>query len=630
MSGIAVVFRLDGESVAPGTIEGMLAAMQRRGPDRQGAWRHAMAGLGQVSLLTTPEARHGVQPWVHPSSGCVVVSDSRLDERRELARTLALDCPDIDRLCDGELLHAAWRRWGADCADQLRGDFAFAIWDPQARRLFCARDAMGVRPLHYHHVPGKLFAVATEAEALLSLPDIPDDFNEGRIADLLVHRLTAIDKTSTFFTAISRLPPAHTLTVEAGGLALREYWRPLQARPLSADAPDQAWIDGLRQRLAQAVARRVRADVPIGSMLSGGLDSSSVAALASLALAGSANPRLATFSAATTDPDCPETRAILAMASHFPFDSVRVLAGDATFDQAVDGFLRARQPFEALAYLIDAQYVAAAGRGVRVMLDGVDGDNLLSQGNYLQQLFAGGHWRRLWHETREYARFHGAVYRPGVFFRELLAKQLVPGWARPALRRLRLGPAARKAVAESGMEPGFADRIRLRDRLHQLDASIAAGKHFSADRSATSTICSPYTTEAIERYGRVAADRGIEPRHPFLDRDLIDFAAWIPRRLLLRDGFPKWVLRRAMADLLPPQVAWRRGKEHLGPGFNKVLLDRLRAMNVPEPGAVAARMAQYLRPGWQPPWPRPGPDSPDWENELRLRAFAAWLGRRLA
>ena len=234
MSGIAGIIRLDGAPVAPGDIEAMLATMARRGPDRRRGWCEGNAAFGQALLATTPEAVAEIQPWVHPDSGCVVVSDSRLDNRPELLHALEIRHATPDEIGDGELLHAAWQRWGERCAEQLLGDFAFAIWDPRNQKLFCARDVMGVRPFYYHYAPGRLFAFASETDALLTLRDVPTAIDEGRIADALVSELEGIDKTSTFYQAIVRLPPAQTLRLENGRLRLREYWHPLMHRLVGA------------------------------------------------------------------------------------------------------------------------------------------------------------------------------------------------------------------------------------------------------------------------------------------------------------------------------------------------------------------------------------------------------------
>ena len=176
MSGIAGVVRLDGGAVTAEQLQAMLVPMRLRGPDRRELACFGEAGFAQALLATTPEALAEVQPWRHPHSGCVVVSDSRLDNRPQLLRELGIDRP-ADEVGDGELLHAAWQRWREGCADRLRGDFAFAIWHPGARELFLARDPMGVRPLLLHFDPGRLFVFGSCTEAVLAQGEVPADID---------------------------------------------------------------------------------------------------------------------------------------------------------------------------------------------------------------------------------------------------------------------------------------------------------------------------------------------------------------------------------------------------------------------------------------------------------------------
>src|SRR4029077_11929028 len=136
-----------------------------------------------------------------------------------------------DEVGDAALLHAAYQRWGAACAERLLGDFAFALWDPRRRLLVCARDPMGVRPLYYYHAPRQVFVLASETQSLLTFPQVPTNLDEGRIADALVGELEGIDNTSTFYAAILRLAPASTLVLQDGRLDMRPYWNPIRRAP---------------------------------------------------------------------------------------------------------------------------------------------------------------------------------------------------------------------------------------------------------------------------------------------------------------------------------------------------------------------------------------------------------------
>lgn len=575
MSGIAGVVR-PGGVVAASELEGMLQTLARRGPDRQTLSCHGAAGFGHALLATTREALAAPQPWLHPESGCLVVSDSRLDNRPQLLRVLGIHRP-ADSVGDGELLHAAWQRWREGCADQLRGDFAFAIWDPGEGELYLARDPMGVRPLLFHFDPGRLFVFGSTAEAVLAQGDVPDTLDEGRIADALIGETEGIDNVCTFHSSIQRLPPAHWMRLRDGRMVQQRYWRPVGTdQPSGLPSTEQAWIEAQRDRLDIAVRQRLRSHRPVGSMLSGGLDSSSVVALASRAGAESGLPPLPVFSAINSaDPGCAETQAIRAVAASTACTPTYVdlpdfLRGDTRTHRLWD---EAGEPFDGSMTLVAALYEAAADQSVVSVMDGVPADNLYTIGRKAQHLYDRGQVREAWSVALAQWQF------PNVRFPRLRAMQVMAGCAAPAtvhavrtlltdMSRYRGARAASLASAE------LARRTNLWQRYRRYRQSIGGSHHWHDSGEAMSSMESPYITAGLERYNRVAALYGVEPRVPYADRELIEFMAWMPTNLRMRAGSAKWVLRQAMSGLLPAQVAWRRDKSHIGHAFNHVLLQR--------------------------------------------------------
>ena len=198
MSGICGLFSLDKAPVAEDDIQAMSAMLGRRGPDRTGVYCDGSIALAHMLLATTPESGFEQQPLEHRESGCVVSADVRLDNRTELLGKLGLHARQ-STIGDAELLLLAYLEWGEQCLAHVLGDFAFAVWDPRQKSLFCARDHFGMRPLYYHEQPGKHFFFASEPRAILVLPQVPYRLNRGRIADFLVPSLQWIDYTSTFF-----------------------------------------------------------------------------------------------------------------------------------------------------------------------------------------------------------------------------------------------------------------------------------------------------------------------------------------------------------------------------------------------------------------------------------------------
>ena len=567
MSGICGMLAFDGTAPSLGPI---LDKLERRGPDATRAWNDGPVALGHTLLATTPEALVEVLPLTDEASGCTITTDARLDNREELIAALGLE-GETRTIGDGELILRAYLEWGEDCPKHLLGDFAFAIWDPRHQRLLCARDHMGMRQLLHHHAPGRLFAFATEAEALIAHPDVPNRINEGRIADYL-DDLEGIDFTSTFFEEIFRLPPAHALTVNASGLAIRRYWVLPVEPELKLDS-DLAYADAFLTVFTRAVRSRLRSAGPVGSMLSGGMDSGSVAAVAARLLGEDGSPVLRTFSAiGPNSGTCPESKAIHAILS-LPRIS------PTTVDHSALGPLSQQlwqlgedvgEPFDDHMTLIRSIYLSAQQGRVKVMLDGVAGDVVLTSGNRVAHHLRGRRFQLAWREAcGEEAFWQSPHYR----FRSFLSGSWVAFMPAPIRRaKRRLGWRLHDAIVGFGgrIDRQFARRVGLNARRKEFHRHIAMND-LTDTENRIQAILHPHLVVARERYDRTAAALGIEPRDPFMDVRLVQFCLSLPAEQLQRAGWPKYVLRVATKGLLPDEIRWRRGKEHLGWTFTQQL-----------------------------------------------------------
>jgi asparagine synthase (glutamine-hydrolysing) len=274
MSGIAGFYNLDGRPAESSFLERMTETIVHRGPDGTGRWINGPVGFGNLMLQTTPELANEKQPLTNENATLCLTMDGRIDNRLELRGTLeskGFPCRDTT---DAELVLRAYECWAEDCPRQFLGDFAFAIWDTRKQQLFCARDHVGVRPLYYH-CSGSLFAFGSEIRAILALPTIPRRLNESRVVDFLVEELDREDEESTFYQDVLRLPAGHSLTVGPGRFALRDYWD-LNAPPILKLKSLMEYGEAFREVFVEAVRCRLRSTHPVGSTLSGGLDSSSV------------------------------------------------------------------------------------------------------------------------------------------------------------------------------------------------------------------------------------------------------------------------------------------------------------------------------------------------------------------
>lgn len=593
----------------------MAARLARRGPDGQRQWTDGPIALGHALLAATPEALHEALPLRDEATGCVVTADVRLDNREELLAALHLAQPG--RIVgDGELILRAYLAWGEACPLRLLGDFAFALWDPRHRRLFAARDQAGLKPLAFAHIPGRVLALASDPRSVTLAGGVPPDIDEGRLLDHLEDHLEPLDAETTWFRAVRRLPPAHLLLADPQGVAVRRYWRLEPGEPLRLDGPGYA--EGFREVLASAVRARLRSAGPVGSMLSGGLDSGAVAALAARDLAADGRGPLPTFPVIGGDDG--ESRAIresLAMPGLAPHlieigdlgpwrDDLLAALGD--LDEPGDGSL----------HLLRAAYLAASRAGVRVVLDGVQGDITLSSTLRLPRLLRAGRLLSAWQEAAGLERHEAGARSRWAFLAEAV-QNAAPLWTRHLSRRLKRRADGRPRGRL--VQPGFAAEAGLAARAARWREANPV-RPVGTPEARAERMLTHHEAGYFEAFDRLAAARGIEARSPFADLRVLDFALRCPLDRMLRDGWPKRLLRDAMTGLLPDAVLWRTGPSHLGPVLSAALLDGLRVpppLNPSTAGGALMRRATGLGPGDLAGRPLGGGDT------QRLWFLSLWL-----
>lgn len=277
MSGFVGILNGDGQPIDRALLQQMTDLMAAVGPDGRDIWSDGNVGFGCALLRTTWESAKERQP-LGLDEEIWIVGDIRLDRREELidsllasGRNLENDAPDV------ELVLHAYRVWGENCLERLSGDFAFAIWDSSQQRLFCARDQFGIVPFYYAEV-GNSLIFSDRIDCLRLHPGVSDRLDERAIGDFLLFSMN-MDMATTTFADIQKLPPAHALTRSEGRMRLRRYWQlPEDVEYLRYKNPEE-YVEQFRELFDRAVADRLRTD-SVGSNLSGGMDSTSIAATA--------------------------------------------------------------------------------------------------------------------------------------------------------------------------------------------------------------------------------------------------------------------------------------------------------------------------------------------------------------
>ncbi len=550
MSVLAGLLHLDGAPGAAASVPWVDAARESR-QDFAGAHAEGPVAFRWQGFWTTPEAVIERLPVASPDRRLVLSYSGRIDNRDDLIARYGLPAAATD----GELLAVALSRDGARGLSYCIGDFVLAAWDRIDRRLWLARDAIGMRPLYYLHdrdcLRWSTDFLALHSGAMSRRP------NPGFLAEFLSGGVTSQDET--VFDGIRRVPPAHALSFapDHAAAVATEYWTPPMTLP--PRRPDGDLIDEFRARFTTALAACVRTREPVAAELSGGLDSSSIVTLTA-ALTGAAPDTYSMVFPGT--PFAPDGEPLDETAF---IDLVTSAVGAASFryDPRTSGredVLRVLRAHGDLPDWPNADLVrwpmarAAAAAGHRVLLTGVGGDQWLT-GTVarLPALIRAGHLGEAWRFYREATGPFGLEALRLPMLRRLAAAA-APPLVKRAFRTMR--PAR---PWPTWLRETFVASTGLAARLRVLPSRVPAGldavlrdsltRFFSADE--------PLSRESMHRS---ADDAGMEVRHPFFDRRMVEFVLTLPDDLRFRNGVTRYILRQAMRDHLPPAVAARRDK----------------------------------------------------------------------
>jgi asparagine synthase (glutamine-hydrolysing) len=594
MSGMVGIFRRDGAPVQDALVKAMAATLAHRGPDGSLVVCAGPAGLGHTMLWTTPESLHEVLPRQHRVSGLIITADARIDNRDELIAELGLESGH-PAITDSELILEAYHKWGQECPQKLLGDFTFVIWDPRQEQFFCARDPMGVKCLYYFS-SDSLFAFGSEIKALWCLPEIPKRLNELRILDYLGNVFD--DRAITFYKDICRLPAASTLLVNRKRLKIAKYWSLDPKRELKLNS-DEEYTEAFRQCFVRSVRARMRSAFPIGSSLSGGLDSSSIACVARSVNESESRSPLHTFS--LIFPSLPERdlryiderkymQDVVALGGFQPHyiraDELSPMKDVKRMHRHLDEAFCAPN-----LYLHWAMYERASQEGVRVFLDGFDGDTTVSYGfDYLRDLAVVLKWKTLRREARLVAANFGCSTRAVI--RDYCVKPLSPAWLYNLLRKAQ-GRQAEPRGLDTFLAQQFKQSMGFEKRVRVL-AKRTKQRHFPARANHKFGIEQGSYSYALELADKASAAFKVEARYPFFDRRLIELCLSLPTRQKLGQGWSRWILRRAMAGFLPESVQWRFSKGDLSSNFERKLLELDR--NLIEEAIIhnASRLEPYV------------------------------------
>lgn len=559
MSAIAGMLRFDGSPVQRRDLERAANALRMYGPDRSGVYLSENIGLAHNLMRMTPEDFLEHQPTRGPS-GAIICADLRMDNRDEIARRLGLAARDFEDWPDSRLLLAAWEALGDAIWPLLRGVFAVAIWDPRTRALRLARDPLGLAPLFFYRCD-RYLGFASMPKGLFAMPDAPRRLDERKIADFLV--LDHTDHSTTIYDQIFRTSPGRVRIIAADGATHEiEYWS-LESLPPVRRGSYADYSEGLRERLDIAVRRQLRSAHPVGCLLSGGLDSSSVTALAAAAL-GEQGRRLAAYTQ-TPPPGFSEpapagfyndeTPFVQEIARKLGNVDLNFIRNDEHDDfEPVDKFLLAlegpiRNPTN-LGWMCGILQLARS-QGRRVLLGGLLGNYTISWAGWSQAI---DHVRRgrLLTAARQWMLYYRlSDLSLWSSFARLFVQPAIP--RRLSMRAHLLTKRDAPWSSYSSIRPDFAEAHRVAERAH-------AGRHdffhfLRPEERRWGLLGYDYLGEWA------AAEKGafgVETRDPTADLDVVAYCYGVPPQQYLAENMDRALVRRAMWGRLPPVVLSNR------------------------------------------------------------------------
>jgi asparagine synthase (glutamine-hydrolysing) len=561
MCGICGVLELEsGCRVSREHVEAMAQKLAHRGPDDAGYYFNPPVALG-FRRLSIVDVSGGHQPMSNEDGTVWIVFNGEIYNH-------ALIRPDLERRghryatrSDTETILHLYEEYGDDCVHHLRGMFAFAIWDSLKRRLFCARDRLGIKPFYYAVTQGR-FAFASEMKALFEVPGLNPQMNHSALPEFFA--LGYLSAGDTLFQGITKLLPGHRLSIDLNypdpRLRTEQYWD-LDITSEETETTEAEYIARFRELFTASVRMRLMSDVPVGVFLSGGLDSSSIAAV----MAGLSKERIKTFSVGYAEDRFSELPYARRMAEHIGAEHNEVVLGPDDFLESLPRLIWHEDEPMVWPSSVALHFVSQlACQKVKVVLTGEGGDELLA--GYMK-------YRATLFNLRYGPAYEKVIPAPlrGVVH-GVLDRPVLPASIRRKLRHSFLYYENQfEKIYFDNFYSVFPQEMQSRlftpetaNQLRDTSAYVTSMDYFKSDGQPDSLLTrllnldiKTYLVELLMKQDQMSMAASIESRVPFLDHRLVEFAMRIPSRLKVRYASGKYLLRRAMEDRLPSEVLHR-------------------------------------------------------------------------
>jgi asparagine synthase (glutamine-hydrolysing) len=560
MSAIFGIISLNGHSVLANFTR-MSRALGAHGPEAEWSWKSDAIAVGQVSMRFTPG--DCTEAPSDPSGNIVVVFDGRIDNRQELAESIGIPDSPGRNMCDAAYILRAYERWGEGCASHLVGMYAFALVDAREEKVLLARSPMGERSLFFHQTPA-CFAFASAPKGIFAVPSVPRHVDLQSAADFLA--LVPHEQGHSFFAGISQLEPGHVLVLRKTKMEKRAGGSLKLKAPLRLRS-DRDYVDAFNEVFQRVIADNLRSITPVALSMSGGLDSTSIAAVAAEILA-TRGQRLQAFTEVPpsgfkgTVPkgryadETPFVRSMTRMYANL--DVQYVQSNERLYLNDLDGFFVAGEaPLRNPSNWpwMEVIFRQAAERNARVVMTGVPGNLTISWAgeNLFQNLIRKGEWKHAFTEAQALARGYTAQSAWRIFAgRGILP--LIPNLAWQMVQRIRSG---RGGIVS---RPPWHDFSPLRADFalsQRVEERARSRGHDFRFRSSASDRLRFIVGQADARANARRAKEvifGVQQSDPAADMRIVEFCLRIPEDQFLRNGEARWLLRRAMSNRLPAEI----------------------------------------------------------------------------
>ncbi|MBK9294683.1 MAG: asparagine synthetase B [Oligoflexia bacterium] len=609
MSGLAGIWAKHSYPELDFILDKMSSALSHRGPDGQKNIIDQNFALAFQQMRVTPEEAHETQPLMDPN-GLYLAFDGRIDNRESLLNLCGLS--QGLQISDAELVLHCYKKWDEEFASKLVGEYAFSLFDKKKQKLFLARDVVGIRPLYYY-IDNKHLVFASEIKALLTHPQIPKEPSDEGLAEFMLSN-TRQDTSITCFKNIFAVEPAHMLIFESNSFRKKQYWDFDTQKTISFsnfEEYSQAFFDLYKK----SVKRRMRSSYPIAVTVSGGLDSSTIFALAQL------EGKNAIFGISFYQKDNPradETAFLLELEKKYvaPIHRIEVSALAGIVQDANKVLYQAEVP--SLDYtwqLTQKIFEAAKNNGARTLISGHWGDQLLFPQAYLVDLAKKFSYLKVKKHLGEFNQWY--IGDKTDFLNKVFIKSLLRSYTPTPL----VSPLRKLSKLIRGSPRDFLIftknfRHWQHPILYPWEKMSFASEHA---RETYSEIRKKHTLMSLDWNNKISTYFQIDQSFPMLDRDILDFIMAIPGEMINWGGVPRALLRNAMKNILPSGITNRKWKGDMtypaSEGLDKdmpLIINQLsHNTEIARQGFVnAQRLTKLMKqvkvlsrtPGYTPPW----------------------------